>query len=144
LILSEGKVFSKVATVPVFLGLVRVWVGFGSEFRKTFGYGLVLVFATIFQFGSALFQQNQKTIFQKFCSFFLKFFFSNFLKNMKIQYKNTFNQTKIRISQNLMFKNNINIIFGHFVNILYCTLKYLSVWFGLGLGCVEKSQFSLF
>jgi hypothetical protein len=31
--------------------LGRVWVGFGSEFRKTFGYGLVLVFATIFQFG---------------------------------------------------------------------------------------------
>ncbi len=75
----------------VWFGLGRVWVGFGSEFRKTFGYGLVLVFATIFQFGSALFQQNQKTIFQKFCNIFLKFFFSNFLKNMKIQYKNTFN-----------------------------------------------------
>jgi hypothetical protein len=46
---------------------------------------------------------------------------------MRIQYKNTFNQTKIRISQNLMFKNNNNIIFRQFENIY--TLKYLSVWF---------------
>jgi hypothetical protein len=116
-----------------------VWVGFGSEFRKTFGYGLVLDFATIFQFGSALLRQNQKTIFQKFCNFFLKFF-SNFFKNMKIQYKNTFNETKIRISQNLMLKNNNNIIFRQFVNILYFEIFKCLV---LGLSCVEKSQFGL-
>jgi hypothetical protein len=117
---------------------VWVWVGFGSEFRKTFGYALVLVFETIFQFGSALFRQNQKTIFQKFCNFCLDFF-SNFLKNMKIQYKNTFNQTKIRISQNLIFKNN-NIIFRQFENILYFEIFKCLV---LGLSCVEKSQFGL-
>jgi hypothetical protein len=68
---------------------------------------------------------------------------------MKIEYKNTFNQTKIRISQNLMFKNNNNIIFRQFENILYFEIfKYLvlglvrfgfglcrkiAVWFGLGL-----------
>jgi hypothetical protein len=72
----------KVATVPVW-----VWVGFGSEFRKTFGYGLVLAFATIFQFGSALFRQNQKTIFQKFCNFVLKFFFQISLKMGKFSVK---------------------------------------------------------
>jgi hypothetical protein len=38
---------------------------------------------------------------------------------MKIQYKNTFNQTKVRFSQNLMFKNNNNIILRQFENILY-------------------------
>jgi hypothetical protein len=110
--------------------LGRVWVGFGSEFRKTFGCGLVLVFATIFQFGSALFRQNQKTIFQKFCNIFLKFF-SNFLKNVKIEYKNTFNETKIRISQNLMFKINNNIIFRQFENILYFEIFKCLVRFGL-------------
>jgi hypothetical protein len=82
--------------VPVLLGLGRVWVGFGFKLRKTFGYGLVLVFAAIFQFGSGLFRQNQKTI-----------LFSNFLKNMKIEYKNFLYQTKIRISQNLMLKTII-------------------------------------
>jgi hypothetical protein len=59
---------------------------------------------------------------------------------MKIQYKNTFNQTKIRISQNLMFKNNNNIIFRQFENILYFEIFRCLV---LGLGCVEKSQFGL-
>jgi hypothetical protein len=38
---------------------------------------------------------------------------------MKIQYKNTFNQTKIRISQNLMFKINNNKYFRQFENIIY-------------------------
>jgi hypothetical protein len=37
-----------VATVPVFFG-------FGSEFRKSSDFGLILVFQTTFQFGSALF-----------------------------------------------------------------------------------------
>jgi hypothetical protein len=36
---------------------------------------------------------------------------------MKIHYKNTLNQTKIRISQNLMFKNNNNVTFRQFENI---------------------------
>ncbi len=57
---------------------------------------------------------------------------------MKIQYRNTFNQTKIRISQNLMFKNKNNIIFRQFENILY-----FEIFKCLGLGCVEKSQFGL-
>jgi hypothetical protein len=41
----------------VWFGLGRVWVGFGSELRKSSGFGLVLVYVTIFQFGfgSALF-----------------------------------------------------------------------------------------
>ena len=68
---------------------------------------------------------------------------------MKIQYKNTFNQTKIRISQNLMFKINNNIIFRQFENILYFEIfkclvlglvrfgfglcRKIEVWFGLGL-----------
>jgi hypothetical protein len=66
-----------------------------------FGYGLVLL----------CFDRTRKP-------FFSNFFFK-FLKNMKIQYKNTLNQTKIRISQNLIFKNNNNIIFRQFENILY-------------------------
>jgi len=110
-------IFIKVATVSVLLGLV-------------------VVFATIFQFGSALFRQNQKIIFQ-LCINFATFsqFFSNFLKNMKIQYKSTLNQTKIRISQNLMFKNNNNIIFLQFENILYFEIfKFLGLaWSGFGL-----------
>ncbi len=57
---------------------------------------------------------------------------------MKIQYKNTFNETKIRISQNLMFKNNNNIIFRQFENILY-----FEIFKCLVLGCVEKSEFGL-
>ncbi len=61
---------------------------------------------------------------------------------MKIQYKNTFNQTKIRISPKLMFKNNNNIIFRQFENFLHLSVWFW-VWFGLGLGCVEKSQFGL-
>jgi hypothetical protein len=65
--------------VWVGLGWGWGWVGFGSEFRKKFGYGFVVVFATIFQFSSALFRQNQKTIFQKFCDFSEIIFF-NFLK----------------------------------------------------------------
>ena len=68
---------------------------------------------------------------------------------MKIQYKNTFNQTKIRISQNLIFKNNNNTIFRQFENILYFEIfkclvlglvrfgfglyRKIAVWFGLGL-----------
>jgi hypothetical protein len=66
---------------------------------------------------------------------------------MKIQYKNTFNETKIRISQNLMFKNNNNIISRQFENILYFEIfkclvlglvrfglcRKIGVWFGLGL-----------
>jgi hypothetical protein len=56
---------------------------------------------------------------------------------MKIEYKSTFNQTKITISQNLMFKNNKNIIFRQFENILYFEIfKYLVsglVRFGFGL-----------
>jgi hypothetical protein len=63
---------------------------------------------------------------------------------MKIQYKNTFNETKITISQNLMFKNNNNIIFRQFENILYFEIfKCLGLGLVLGLGCVEKSQFGL-
>jgi hypothetical protein len=61
---------------------------------------------------------------------------------MKIQYKNTFNQTKIRISQNLMFKNNNNIIFRQFENILYFEI-FKCLVLVLGLSCVEKSQFGL-
>jgi hypothetical protein len=126
------RVLIKVTTVPVLLGLVR------------FGSGLGWVWSRISKkiwllFGSALFLQNQKTIFQKFCDIFLNFF-SNFLKNMKIQCKNTFNQTKIRISQNLIFKKNNNIIFRQFENILCLEIFKCLV---LGLGCVEKSQFSL-
>ncbi len=49
---------------------------------------------------------------------------------MKIQYKNTLNQTKIRISQNLMFKNNNNIIFRQFENILYIEIFKCLVRFG--------------
>jgi hypothetical protein len=41
---------SNVATAPVLLSLVGVWVGFGSEFRKSSGFGLVLVFEAFFQF----------------------------------------------------------------------------------------------
>jgi hypothetical protein len=68
---------------------------------------------------------------------------------VKIQYKNTFNQTKIRISQNLMFKINNNVIFRQFENILYFEIfkclvlglvrfgfglcRKIAVWFSLGL-----------
>jgi hypothetical protein len=47
---------------------------------------------------------------------------------MKIQYKNTFNQTNIRICQNLMFKNNNNIIFCQFKNILYFEIFKFRFW----------------
>jgi hypothetical protein len=54
------------------LGLV--WVEFGSEFRKKFVYGLVLVFAKIFQFGSALLPENHfAKILQHFYEIFFKF-----------------------------------------------------------------------
>jgi hypothetical protein len=63
---------------------------------------------------------------------------------VKIQYKNTFNQTSITISQNLMFKINNNIIFRQFENILYFEIfkclvlglvrfglcRKIAVWFG--------------
>jgi hypothetical protein len=56
---------------------------------------------------------------------------------MKIQYKNTFNETKVRISQKIMLKNNDDIIFRQFENILYfeifkCLVLGL-VQFGFGL-----------
>jgi hypothetical protein len=57
---------------------------------------------------------------------------------MKIEYKNFLNQTKIRISQNLMLKNNNDIIFRQFESILY-----FEIFKCLVLGCVEKSQFGL-
>jgi hypothetical protein len=59
---------------------------------------------------------------------------------MKIQYKNNLNPIKIRISQNLIFENNNNIIYRQFENILYLEIFKCLV---LGLGFVEKSQFSL-
>ncbi len=59
---------------------------------------------------------------------------------MKIQYKNNLNPIKIRISQNLIFENNNNIIYRQFENILYFEIFKCLV---LGLGFVEKSQFSL-
>jgi hypothetical protein len=37
-----------------------VWFGFGSEFRKLFGSGLVLVLKRIFQFGSIEFLKTKK------------------------------------------------------------------------------------
>ncbi len=61
---GKGKIYLlsvilrlNVVTVPVLLGLGRILVGFGfsSEFRKSYGFGLILVFGTIFQFGFALF-----------------------------------------------------------------------------------------
>ncbi len=88
---------------------------------------------------------------------------------MEIQYKNTFNETKIRISKNLTFKNNNNIIFRQFENILYFEIfkclvsglvrlrfelcRKIAVWFGLGLnfslwvwlglGCILRIWFGL-
>jgi hypothetical protein len=102
-----------------------VWVGFGLGLVLNFEKRLVMVW---FCFVS-----------NNFVTFFSNFF-SNFLKNIKIQYKNTFNETKIKISENLMFKNNNNIIFGQFESILCSEIFKCLV---LGLGCVEKSQFGL-
>ncbi len=57
---------------------------------------------------------------------------------MKIQYKNTFNQTKIRISQNLMFKNILYfeifkcLVLG-LVRFGFGLCRKIEVWFGLGL-----------
>jgi hypothetical protein len=84
---------------------------------------------------------------------------------MKIQYKKTFNQTKIIICQNLMFKNKNNIIFRQFENIFYfeifkCLVLGLvrfglclktavsfglglnfSYWVWLGLDCILRIWF---
>jgi hypothetical protein len=142
--------------------LGRVWVGFGLGWVGLglgvglgvgFGVGLGLVpnseknlvmvllwfLRLSFRLVLLCFDRTRKPFFKNFATF-LKLFFSIFLKNMKIQYKNTFNQTKIRISQNLMFKNDNNIIFRQFENILYFEIFKCLV---LGLGCVEKSQFDL-
>jgi hypothetical protein len=97
------------------------------------------------QFYDAVFDRTRKP--------FFKFFF-NFLKNNQIQFKNTFNQTKIRISQNFTFKNNNNIISRQFENILYFEIfkclvlglvRFGSVWFGLvrfgfGFGLCRKIE----
>jgi hypothetical protein len=98
--------------------LGRLWVGFGFEFRKTFGYGLVLVFCDNLSVWFCFVPTEPENHFSRVLQFFSEVFFLNFLKNMKIQYKNALNQRKIKISQNLMFKNN-NIIFRQFENILY-------------------------
>ncbi len=82
---------------------------------SSFGLGLVSNFQKHLVMVCS--DRTRKPFFKNFAIFFSNFF-SNFLKNMKIQYKNTLNQTKIRISQNLMFKNDNNIIFREFENIL--------------------------
>jgi hypothetical protein len=46
----------------------------------------------------------------------LQILYHFFPKNIKIRYKNTFNQIIVKIPQNFIFKNN-NIIFCHFDNI---------------------------
>jgi hypothetical protein len=55
----------KVATVPVW-----VWVGFGSEFRKTFGYGLVLVLRQSFSLVLLCSDRTRKPFFKNFATFF--------------------------------------------------------------------------
>jgi hypothetical protein len=131
---------SKVATGSSSSGYGSVWVWFGLDLIPNFEKNLVIVwFWFLRKSFSLVLLCYQKTLLQKFCNIFMKFF-SNFLENMKIQYKNTFNQTKIRISQNLMFKNNNNIIFRQFENILYFEIFKCLV---LGLVCVKKSQFGL-
>jgi hypothetical protein len=110
--------------------LGRVWFWFGSGFCDYLSFWFCFV------------STEPENHFSKILQLFSEIFFFNFLKSMKIQYKNTFNQTKIRISPKLMFKNNNNIIFRQFENFLYLSVWFW-VWFGLGLGCVEKSQFGL-
>ncbi len=131
--------------VPVLLGLVRfgsglgwVWFRISKNIWLWFGSGFCDYLSVWFCFVST----EPENHFSKILQLFSKNFFFKFLKSMKIQYKNTFNETKIRISQKLMFKNNNNIIFRQFenINILYFVIFKCLV---LGLGCVEKSQFGL-
>jgi hypothetical protein len=117
--------FGLVRFGSVWFGLVRlglVLVGFGLGLVSNFEKNLVMVWFWFCDNLSVWFcfvPTEPENHFSKILQLFSKFFFSNFFKNMKIQYKSTFNQTKIRISQNLVFKNNSNIIFRQFENILY-------------------------
>jgi hypothetical protein len=108
--------------VPVLLGLVRfgsglgwVWFRISKNIWLWFGSGFCDNLSVWFCFVPT----EPENRLSKILQLFSEDFFSNFLKNMKIQYKNTFNETKIRISQNLMLKNNNNIISRQFENILY-------------------------
>jgi hypothetical protein len=117
--------------------LKNIWLWFGSGFCDNLSVWFCFV------------PTEPENHFSKILQHFSEIFFSNFLKNVKIQYKNTFNETKIRISQNLMFKINKNIIFRQFENILYFEIfkclvlglvrfefglcRKIAVWFGLGL-----------
>ncbi len=126
------------------------WVWFGSGLVPNFEKDLVMVWFWILRLSFSLvllcFDRTRKPFFKNFATFFSIFF--KFLKKIwKFQYKNTFNQTKIRISQNLMFKNNNNIIFRQFENILYFEIfkclvlglvrfglfRKVAVWFSLSL-----------
>ncbi len=101
--------------VPVLLGWVWLWFGCGFCDNVSVWFCFV--------------PTEPKNHFSKILQLFSEIFF----KNMKIQYKNTLNQIKIRISQNLMFKNNNNIIFGQFENILYFEIFKCSVWVWVAL-----------
>jgi hypothetical protein len=66
--------------------LGQVWVGFGSEFRKSSGFGLVLVFQTIFQFGFCFVLTEPKNHFAKILQLFSQNFYQILQKKKK--YKN--------------------------------------------------------
>ncbi len=98
------------ANTPIMLRLLPVLLGLVHNFRKSFCFCLQTVLKTIFHFGSALFQQNfKKSIVQNFAIFVPNFFFYITFKDIKIQYKKTFNKTKVSNFQNLIFKNNNHI-----------------------------------
>ncbi len=128
----------KLWLIPVLLGLGWVWFRISKKIWLWFGSGFCDNLSVCFCFVPKEPENH-----------FSEIFFSNTLKNMKVQNKNTFIETKIRISQNLMFKINNKIIFRQFENILYFEIfkclvlglvrfgfglcQKIEVWFGLGL-----------